>query len=39
MIYFILFGAEVLKGFFTRAGLPSALAGWAGPAAWIPGWC
>jgi len=30
MIYFILFGAEVLKGFFTRTGLPSALAGWAG---------
>ncbi len=29
MIYFILFGAEVLKGFFTRAGLPSALADWA----------
>ncbi|MBS8259196.1 TRAP transporter large permease [Roseibium polysiphoniae] len=30
MIYFILFGAEVLKGFFTRAGLPSAMATWAG---------
>jgi len=30
MIYFILFGAEVLKGFFTRAGLPAALASWAG---------
>jgi tripartite ATP-independent transporter DctM subunit len=30
MIYFILFGAEVLKGFFTRAGLPAALAEWAG---------
>ncbi|NVK35117.1 MAG: TRAP transporter large permease [Rhodobacteraceae bacterium] len=29
MIYFILFGAEVLKGFFSRAGLPSALATWA----------
>lgn len=29
MIYFILFGAEVLKGFFTRAGLPTALAQWA----------
>ncbi|MEM7505270.1 MAG: TRAP transporter large permease [Pseudomonadota bacterium] len=29
MIYFILFGAEVLKGFFTRSGLPSALADWA----------
>jgi tripartite ATP-independent transporter DctM subunit len=30
MIYFILFGAEILKGFFTRAGLPAALAQWAG---------
>lgn len=30
MIYFILFGAEVLKSFFSRAGLPAALAGWAG---------
>ncbi|MBO0346146.1 TRAP transporter large permease [Roseibium limicola] len=30
MIYYILFGAEVLKGFFTRAGLPSAMATWAG---------
>ncbi|MEN0087194.1 MAG: TRAP transporter large permease [Pseudomonadota bacterium] len=29
MIYFIVFGAEVLKGFLTRAGLPAALAGWA----------
>ncbi len=29
MIYFILFGAEVLKGFFTRANLPAALAQWA----------
>jgi tripartite ATP-independent transporter DctM subunit len=29
MIYFILFGAEVLKGFFTRAGLPAALSQWA----------
>lgn len=29
MIYFILFGAEVLKGFFTRAGLPAALAQWS----------
>ena len=29
MIYMILFGAEVLKGFFTRAGLPSAMAEWA----------
>jgi tripartite ATP-independent transporter DctM subunit len=29
MIYFILFGAEVLKGFFARSGLPAALAAWA----------
>jgi tripartite ATP-independent transporter DctM subunit len=29
MIYFILFGAEVLKGFFSRSGLPAALASWA----------
>ena len=29
MIYLILFGAEVLKGFFARAGLPSAVATWA----------
>lgn len=28
MIYFILFGAEVLKGFFARAGLPAAMASW-----------
>ncbi len=28
MIYFILFGAEVLKGFFARAGLPVAMASW-----------
>jgi tripartite ATP-independent transporter DctM subunit len=30
MIYFILFGAEVVKSFFTRANLPTALAEWAG---------
>lgn len=29
MIYLILFGAEVLKGFFARTGLPAALAAWA----------
>jgi tripartite ATP-independent transporter DctM subunit len=29
MIYLILFAAEVLKGFFARTGLPSALAAWA----------
>lgn len=36
MIYFILFGAEVLKGFFARAGLPSALASWAGTSGFDP---
>jgi tripartite ATP-independent transporter DctM subunit len=30
MLYFILFGAEVLKGFFSRSGLPVALSSWAG---------
>jgi TRAP-type C4-dicarboxylate transport system permease large subunit len=29
MIYLILFAAEVLKGFFARTGLPSAIALWA----------
>jgi tripartite ATP-independent transporter DctM subunit len=29
MLYFILFGAEVLKGFFSRSGLPVALSSWA----------
>lgn len=29
MIYFILFGADVIKSFFTRAGLPGALANWS----------
>lgn len=36
MIYFILFGAEIIKGFFTRAGLPEALAGWAAGSAFDP---
>lgn len=36
MIYLILFGAEVLKGFFTRAGLPSAMAEWAGTSGFDP---
>jgi tripartite ATP-independent transporter DctM subunit len=36
MIYFILFGAEVLKGFFTRAGLPEGLATWAGASGFNP---
>jgi tripartite ATP-independent transporter DctM subunit len=29
MISFILFGAEVLKSFFSRSGLPASLADWA----------
>ena len=29
MLYFILFGAEVLKGFFSRSGLPQGIAQWA----------
>ncbi len=29
MIYFILFSADILKGFFARTGLPSALSDWA----------
>ena len=29
MLYLILFGAEVLKGFFGRSGLPQAVAEWA----------
>lgn len=29
MLYYILFGSEVLKGFFTRSGLPQAIAEWA----------
>lgn len=36
MIYFVLFGAEVLKGFFTRANLPAALANWAGASGMDP---
>jgi tripartite ATP-independent transporter DctM subunit len=36
MIYFILFGAEVLKTFFTRSGLPAALAAWAGASGFDP---
>ena len=36
MIYFILFGAEILKGFFTRAGLPAALASWAASSGFDP---
>ncbi|MEM6945147.1 MAG: TRAP transporter large permease [Pseudomonadota bacterium] len=29
MIYFILFSADILKGFFARTGLPMALSDWA----------
>ncbi len=36
MIAFILFGAEVLKTFFSRAGLPTALADWAGASGYNP---
>jgi len=36
MIYFILFGAEVLKGFFARSGLPAALANWAATSGFDP---
>ncbi len=35
MITFILFGAEVLKTFFSRAGLPAALAGGTGLDPWL----
>jgi tripartite ATP-independent transporter DctM subunit len=36
MIGFILIGAEVLKGFFARSGLPAALADWAASGAADP---
>ncbi len=36
MLYFILFGAEVLKGFFARTGLPAALASWAAHSGFDP---
>ncbi|MEO1292054.1 MAG: TRAP transporter large permease [Pseudomonadota bacterium] len=36
MITFILFGAEVLKSFFSRSGLPAALADWAGTSGFDP---
>ena len=36
MIYFILFGAEIIKSFFTRAGLPAALANWSGASGMDP---
>jgi tripartite ATP-independent transporter DctM subunit len=36
MIYFILFGAEVLKGFFARSGLPAGLSAWASTSGFDP---
>ncbi|KAA5604755.1 TRAP transporter large permease [Roseospira marina] len=36
MIGFILFGAEVLKGFFARSGLPAVMADWAASGAVEP---
>lgn len=36
MIYFILFAAEVLKGFFARTGLPAAIASWAAHSGFDP---
>jgi tripartite ATP-independent transporter DctM subunit len=36
MIYLILFGAEVLKGFFGRTGLPAALSEWAASSGLAP---
>ena len=36
MIVFVLFGAEVLKGFFTRSGLATALSQWAQTADMTP---
>ncbi|MEM0906808.1 MAG: TRAP transporter large permease [Pseudomonadota bacterium] len=36
MIYFILFAADILKGFFARTNLPAALSEWAAGAALDP---
>ena len=36
MIYFILFAADILKGFFARTGLPAALSDWAAASAMDP---
>ena len=36
MIYFILFSADILKGFFARTNLPSALSEWASASALEP---
>lgn len=36
MIYFILFSADILKGFFARTNLPNALSDWAAASALDP---
>jgi TRAP-type C4-dicarboxylate transport system permease large subunit len=36
MIYFILFAADILKGFFARTNLPTALSDWAAASAMDP---
>lgn len=36
MIYFILFSADILKGFFARSGLPALLSDWATAATMEP---
>ncbi|MEO1701662.1 MAG: TRAP transporter large permease [Pseudomonadota bacterium] len=36
MIYFILFSADILKGFFARTNLPTALSDWAAASAMDP---
>lgn len=36
MIYFILFAADILKGFFARTNLPTALSDWAAGSAMDP---
>ncbi|MEL6169194.1 MAG: TRAP transporter large permease [Pseudomonadota bacterium] len=36
MIYFILFAADILKGFFARTNLPAALSDWASAASLDP---
>jgi len=36
MIYFILFSADILKGFFARTGLPSLMSDWAATSSFDP---
>ena len=36
MIYFILFSADILKGFFARSGLPVSLSDWAAASTFEP---